>query len=223
MSSPCSKLSPNETPTRTAANSDRTSALQQRFGTPPRLWCRAPGRVDLMGSHTDYNLGCRAHAADRPRHLDRRPPESHAHGQPALAEPRCRRVVFARFQRDRTRTSRGSITSTGWRWCCRRKACRLTGFDGVIHSTVPVEQRPEFLRGARMRRGHRVRGARRMATRSAAKGPAVPARRKPLRRRQLRHPRPIHLVHGPGRMRPAARLPRPVQPSRWPSPRASAS
>ncbi len=29
----------------------------QQFGTAPTLWVRAPGRVDLMGSHTDYNLG----------------------------------------------------------------------------------------------------------------------------------------------------------------------
>ncbi|MEI6656705.1 MAG: galactokinase family protein, partial [Verrucomicrobiota bacterium] len=30
------------------------SAFQARFGAPPDIWCRAPGRVDLMGSHTDY-------------------------------------------------------------------------------------------------------------------------------------------------------------------------
>ena len=27
------------------------------YGLPPRRWSRAPGRVDLMGSHTDYNQG----------------------------------------------------------------------------------------------------------------------------------------------------------------------
>jgi galactokinase len=27
------------------------------FGGLPSDWARAPGRVDLMGSHTDYNLG----------------------------------------------------------------------------------------------------------------------------------------------------------------------
>lgn len=32
-------------------------SFAERFGGEPRLWCRAPGRVDLMGSHTDYNLG----------------------------------------------------------------------------------------------------------------------------------------------------------------------
>ena len=34
-----------------------TQAFVQRFGQPPSIWVRAPGRVDLMGSHTDYNLG----------------------------------------------------------------------------------------------------------------------------------------------------------------------
>ncbi len=32
-------------------------AFEERFGRTPTAWVRAPGRVDLMGSHTDYNLG----------------------------------------------------------------------------------------------------------------------------------------------------------------------
>ena len=40
----------------------RTPALHEpgippHFGGAPAVWARAPGRVDLMGSHTDYNLG----------------------------------------------------------------------------------------------------------------------------------------------------------------------
>lgn len=31
--------------------------FHERFASEPELWARAPGRVDLMGSHTDYNLG----------------------------------------------------------------------------------------------------------------------------------------------------------------------
>lgn len=34
-----------------------TTEFEKRFGHKPQLWTRAPGRVDLMGSHTDYNLG----------------------------------------------------------------------------------------------------------------------------------------------------------------------
>ena len=34
-----------------------TSEFEKKFGTSPEIWSRAPGRVDLMGSHTDYNMG----------------------------------------------------------------------------------------------------------------------------------------------------------------------
>ena len=32
-------------------------SFQRKYGAKPTLWVRAPGRVDLMGSHTDYNKG----------------------------------------------------------------------------------------------------------------------------------------------------------------------
>jgi galactokinase len=32
-------------------------SFRARYGGAPTAWCRAPGRVDLMGSHTDYNEG----------------------------------------------------------------------------------------------------------------------------------------------------------------------
>ena len=42
-------------------NDDRkqwvSEKFKDRFGHAPEIWSRAPGRVDLMGSHTDYNLG----------------------------------------------------------------------------------------------------------------------------------------------------------------------
>ncbi|HTP11136.1 MAG TPA: galactokinase [Anaerolineae bacterium] len=34
-----------------------TQKFMEKFGNAPEVWSRAPGRVDLMGSHTDYNLG----------------------------------------------------------------------------------------------------------------------------------------------------------------------
>jgi galactokinase len=43
--------------TNTQRHNRITEAFEARFTTTPQLWCRAPGRVDLMGSHTDYNLG----------------------------------------------------------------------------------------------------------------------------------------------------------------------
>ncbi|NJN92844.1 MAG: hypothetical protein HC875_01500 [Anaerolineales bacterium] len=34
-----------------------TNEFFKRFNQAPTEWVRAPGRVDLMGSHTDYNQG----------------------------------------------------------------------------------------------------------------------------------------------------------------------
>ena len=34
-----------------------TKEYVSAYGDQPALWSRAPGRVDLMGSHTDYNMG----------------------------------------------------------------------------------------------------------------------------------------------------------------------
>ena len=31
--------------------------FQAEFGQAPTVWVQAPGRVDLMGSHTDYDEG----------------------------------------------------------------------------------------------------------------------------------------------------------------------
>ena len=39
----------------------RKSLIEEKFfdlySAKPSRWVQAPGRVDLMGSHTDYNLG----------------------------------------------------------------------------------------------------------------------------------------------------------------------
>lgn len=43
-----------DTPIRKAAIAAKFVEMYQQ---PPLVWGRAPGRVDLMGSHTDYNLG----------------------------------------------------------------------------------------------------------------------------------------------------------------------
>ncbi len=34
-----------------------TLEFTKLYGAAPTAWFRAPGRVDLMGSHTDYNDG----------------------------------------------------------------------------------------------------------------------------------------------------------------------
>ncbi len=48
--------------------------FEHRFGATPSLMVRAPGRINLMGEHTDYNDGFVlpvAYDSHRPGDLDR--------------------------------------------------------------------------------------------------------------------------------------------------------
>jgi len=114
-----------------------TKAFQERFRATPDVWCRAPGRVDLMGSHTDYNLGYvltlpigyDTWIAARPREdrtvrlysmtLDA---ASSFRLDPIVPDPQARWSNYVR----------------GVAQVLQTEGCQLTGFDGVIHSTVPM-------------------------------------------------------------------------------------
>lgn len=108
-----------------------------RFGAAPSLWCRAPGRVDLMGSHTDYNLGYvltlpigyDTWIAARPR--DDRTVRLHSMNLAAESS----------FSLDRVSAdpqARWSNYVRGVAQVLQAEGLKLTGFDGVIHSTVPM-------------------------------------------------------------------------------------
>jgi galactokinase len=112
--------------------------FRQRYTGEPELWARAPGRVDLMGSHTDYNLGF---ALTLPISRDTW----------IAARPRNDRIVRLvsmnfgaedEFSLDDIR----AVSESRWRNYPRGVAAilqnegfSLSGVDAVIHSTVPVE------------------------------------------------------------------------------------
>jgi galactokinase len=113
-------------------------AFADHFGDSPSLWCRAPGRVDLMGSHTDYNLGL---VLTLPINRDTL----------IAALPRGDRTVrmysinlgdVATFDLERIERKAGRP------WCnyvrgvadtLQSERLTLRGFDAVIHSTVPIQ------------------------------------------------------------------------------------
>jgi galactokinase len=109
----------------------------ERYGGEPSVWCRAPGRVDLMGSHTDYNLG---HVLTLPIGRDTW----------VAARPRPDRMVrlhslnlegetsfdLDRFESDPQ--ARWSNYVRGVASVLQGEGFALAGFDGVVHSTVPM-------------------------------------------------------------------------------------
>ena len=113
-----------------------TDAFAQHWGAPPAAVVRAPGRVNLIGEHTDYNDGfVLPMAIDRAVYIALRPRRDsfvHLHSLD-FDEP----LVFDldAFQRE----------PPGWAeyikgvaWALQEAGYALRGWDGVIAGDVPI-------------------------------------------------------------------------------------
>jgi galactokinase len=111
-------------------------AFLHRFGTPPRFVARAPGRVNLIGEHTDYNDGfVLPMAIDRATWIALRPRDDR--------RVRLRSVLFdEEVEIDLDALARGG---PGWAeyvkamaWALLEGREPLRGWDGVVAGDVPV-------------------------------------------------------------------------------------
>ncbi len=113
------------------------SAFQTRFGAQPALWCRAPGRVDLMGSHTDYNLGAvLTLPIGRDTWIAAR-----ANNSRTVRLHSLNLGADAAFSLDFCERNAGQPWIDyvhGVALALQEDGLPLVGFDGVIHSTVPL-------------------------------------------------------------------------------------
>jgi galactokinase len=108
----------------------------KRYGRPPVVWTQAPGRVDLMGSHTDYNLGyVLTQAIDRDTWIAARPRDDNMVVIESLNLDGGGAFDLERIEYDEavpwTNYVRGVAA------VLRQEGHRLHGFDGLIHSTIP--------------------------------------------------------------------------------------
>ena len=100
------------------------AGFTEHFGAPPTALVRAPGRVNLIGEHTDYNDGfVFPLAIDRTTWIALRPRRDSA-------------VVAAALD-DLTRGSGWLEYLTGVAWALQEAGYALAGWEGVISSDVP--------------------------------------------------------------------------------------
>jgi galactokinase len=112
------------------------AAFRRQYSAAPDVWVRAPGRVDLMGSHTDYNQGyVLTLPIDRDTWIAAR-----ASGSRQVRMYSLNLNESVRFDlNDAADTTRGfgryvqGVTLT-----LEGEGYPLTGFDAVVHSTVPL-------------------------------------------------------------------------------------
>jgi len=115
--------------------SSLSEAFAQRFDAPPTFVVRAPGRVNLIGEHTDYNDGfVLPMAIDRSAFIALRPRAD-------------RRVVLRSldFDQESEFDLANLVKGEGWAeyvkgtaWALQDAGLTLRGFDGVLAGDVPI-------------------------------------------------------------------------------------
>jgi galactokinase len=111
--------------------------FSDRFGGPPAIVVRAPGRVNLIGEHTDYNDGfVLPLAIDRAVWIALRPRADRAVHVWSSEFPEGAQFVLDRLERG---AGRWSEYVKGTAWALERGGGhRLSGWEGVIGSDVPI-------------------------------------------------------------------------------------
>lgn len=112
-----------------------TIAFSDKFGTPPAIVVRAPGRVNLIGEHTDYNDGfVLPMAIDRGIWLALRPRDDDQVAVHSLDFGET--AVFHLNKLQNTKSGWGEYIK-GVAWALQENGYALRGWDGVLTGNVP--------------------------------------------------------------------------------------
>ena len=111
--------------------------FESRFGASPSVWVRAPGRVDLMGSHTDYNDGfVLTMSIDRDTWIAARPKADRVATIYSLDAAGGGSINLDDIQKDAVLPWTDYVR--GVAKVFQDEGFTLQGFDGLIHSTIPL-------------------------------------------------------------------------------------
>lgn len=106
------------------------------FGNTPDIWVQAPGRVDLMGTHTDYNEGfVLTEAIDRNTWIAARPRMDGRVRVCSANAPGCSEFELIDITFDEVVTWTNYVR--GVADIMQQEGYLIQGFDGLIHSTIP--------------------------------------------------------------------------------------
>jgi galactokinase len=120
--------------------SDRQALIAQKFvelfGESPSLWAQAPGRVDLMGSHTDYNEGfVLTQTIDRNTWIAATPRDDQIVRIASLNSDGRAEIDLDDIQHSQSAAWTDYVG--GVAAILKQEGYHLSGFNGLVHSTVP--------------------------------------------------------------------------------------
>ena len=187
------------------AKQDLVAYFTERFGQAPALVVRAPGRVNLIGEHTDYNDGfVLPLAIDRAAWIALRPRGD------------CRVKVYSiDYQEDREFGVAGlKHEKAGWieylkgvAWCLQDAGMKLQGWEGVLAGDVPLGAGLSSSAALEMATARAFAAVSGIAWDAVAQAKLGSALGKQMDRRELRHHGPVDLLHRPRGPCHAHRLP----------------
>jgi galactokinase len=116
-------------------NSPLTIKFEQQFHTPPIFLVRAPGRVNLIGEHTDYNEGLvLPMAIERAVHIALRPRDD---GRVVIHSMEYNET--AEFSLDDLQKGKGWLEYIkGAAWAMQEEGWTLSGWDGLMTGDIPL-------------------------------------------------------------------------------------
>jgi galactokinase len=121
----------------TARKKQMIVAFEARYQAKPTVWVRAPGRVDLMGSHTDYNQGyVLTMPIDRDTWIAARPRPDGAIRLHSLNVEEDTSLNLDAITYDEALPWTNYVR--GVAHVLQAEGYPLIGFDGLVHSTVPL-------------------------------------------------------------------------------------
>lgn len=113
-----------------------TKKFAELYGDVPTIWAQAPGRVDLMGSHTDYNEGyVLTEAIDRNTWIAARRRKDGQVRISSLNLPSSSEFKLTDITYDKATPWTNYVR--GVADIMQQENYSIRGFDGLVHSTIP--------------------------------------------------------------------------------------
>ncbi|MBM3835326.1 MAG: galactokinase [Verrucomicrobia bacterium] len=111
--------------------------FREQFGSPPSVFVQAPGRLELLGNHTDYNEGLvMSLAADKYIYIVS---QRRNDGRIELASTAFEgRETFPFDRIDKNPAAPWADYVKGVLVQLRERGVRFTGFNAAIHGTIPL-------------------------------------------------------------------------------------
>lgn len=111
--------------------------FQKAFGAPPAVVVEAPGRLELLGNHTDYNRGLvMSLAVDKYIYVAATPRNDAIVELVSSSFPKSREKFYLDKIEKNPQTPWANYTK-GVLLELRKRGVHFTGFNGAIHGTIP--------------------------------------------------------------------------------------